>query len=746
MRYATHLARILFISGICGWQSGCRPAPSGQEIPPVISTELVRRSAVPSPDAQACAACHPGEVEAWRNSQHAHANRLVTANMDDPAFRTSRNLRHGSFTSQFSQHNGQPRITQTGPDGQPTHHVPEAVIGLTPLRQYLVPFPGGRLQVVDAAFDPRSNEWFNVFGTENRLPHEWGFWKNRGLNWNTQCAFCHMTGFQKNYHPDTDTYTSTWQAMGISCAQCHPLREPATVHSNQCLVRPLDHLTQNVTNLYVENCATCHSRREQLTDTYQPGDSFHDHFRLTLADQAATFYPDGQIRDEVFEYNSFLLSRMGHKGISCLDCHDPHSYQLKLPVQGNALCLSCHLAPGQKNAIVIDPATHSHHALTNAGSSCVECHMSTTTYMQRDPRRDHGFTSPDPQLTKELGIPNACNKCHTDKSVDWSIDAVQQWYGDRMEKRPARQRARLIARAQANDATVVPALLALTKTEEIIAWRATLLTLLRPWIEQDEVRAEFRAALSHPHPLLRSVAVNALHGTAEAYPLLIPLRRDPSRLVRLDAAWATLNPLENEPVSYRELSAYLDTICDQPAGALRQGQRALAEQQPARAESWMRKALAWDPSAVPHYLLGRVLHQLGKTGEAEALFRKAAELDPANAEYPYTLALLYGELNQPQRTLEELKKAVDVDPDFGRAWYNLGLTYAAAERLEEAAPALRKAEALLPGNPDAPYALATVYARAGQLPAARAAAQRALVCDPRHQPAQQLLRRLPPEG
>lgn len=745
MRCAPHLILSTLLVGTLASLAGCRPAPRTPEVAPVISADLARRSEVPSPDAQACAACHPNEVAAWRESQHAQANRLVSSTVDGPAFQPPRVVRHGSFTTQLSLQNGQPRIAQTGPDGTTSVHRPEAVIGITPLRQYLVPFPGGRLQVVDVSFDPRSNEWFNAFGQDNRLPHEWGFWKNRSMNWNAQCAFCHMTGFQKNYDPASDTYASTWQAMGISCTQCHTLRDPAPAASNTCPVTPAAHLAQNATNAFMDNCASCHSRREQMTDTFRPGDAYHDHFRLTLADNAATFYPDGQIRDEDFEYNSFQMSRMGHKGITCLDCHDPHSYKLKLPVQGNALCLSCHLAPGQKNAIVIDPATHSHHALTNAGASCVECHMSTTTYMQRDARRDHGFTSPDPQLTKELGLPNACNKCHADKSVDWSIDAVQQWYGDKMEKRPARLRARLIARAQAGDTTVVPELLAFIQTEEIIFWRATLLTLLRPWVDQENVRALFRISLTHPHPLIRSAAVNALHGTADAYPLLTPLRQDSSRLVRLDATWATLNPLENEPVSYRELAAYLDTISDQPAGALRQGQRALAEQQPARAESWMRKAVAWDPSAVPHYLLGRVLHQIGRGGEAESMFRKAAELDPANAEYPYTLALLYGELNQPARALEQLKKSVALDPGFGRAWYNLGLAYAAAEQLPEAIGALTQAEALLPGTAEAPYALATVYARAGQPVAARSAAQRALAREPRHQPSAQLLRRLPPE-
>ena len=55
--------------------------------------------------------------------------------------------------------------------------------------------------------------------------------------------------------------------------------------------------------------------------------------------------------------------------------------------------------------------------------------------MQRDPRHDHGFLKPDPLLTKELGIPNACNRCHTDRTVDWAITHADAWYGTKMQSR-----------------------------------------------------------------------------------------------------------------------------------------------------------------------------------------------------------------------------------------------------------------------------------------------------------------------
>lgn len=710
--------------------AGCSPTRPPDTA--IISAAQQAVSMVPDPAAQACSACHPKEFAAWQESQHARANRLVSHAEDGAAFNPPRTLQQGSFVTQLRPRKDGLEIRETGPDGTTSVHVPEAVIGITPLRQYLVPFPGGRLQTMDISFDPRSNEWFKAFGAEDRRPHEWGYWKNRSMNWNTQCAFCHMTDFRKNYDPTTDAYNSAWKAMGISCAQCHVAVRPVT--RDQC---PMTGTVQRAAT--IENCASCHSRREQMTDTYQPGDRYHDHFRLTLADNPATFYPDGQIRDENFEYNSFMMSRMGHQGITCLDCHDPHSYKLKLPVQGNALCLSCHLAPGQKNATVIDPATHSHHALTGPGSSCVECHMTHTTYMQRDPRRDHGFTSPDPLLTRELGIPNACNKCHTDKSVDWSINAVDQWYGDKMEQRRARQRARVIARAQAGDGTNLSNLLAMARSEEIISWRATLLTLMQPWAASPETRALLQESLAHEHPLIRSAAVNALRETEGTQALLKPLRHDPARLVRLDAAWATLHPIERDPASYAELVNYLNTVCDQPAGAIRQGQKALTEGLPGPAETWMRKAALWDPSAVPLYLLGRVLHQNGKLIEAESMFVNAAAYDPLNTEYPYTLALFYAETDRPRDALALLQKTVEIAPDFARAWYNLGLAYAGEKRMLEAMHALSRAETLMPQSADVPYALATLHLQAGSKAEARAAAQRALLLAPDYEPAQNLL-------
>jgi hypothetical protein len=176
-------------------------------------------------------------------------------------------------------------------------------------------------------------------------------------------------------------------------------------------------------------CAACHSRRGEITGDPKPGDSFFNHHLLSIVDESDLFYADGQVRDEDYEVSAFLGSRMFHKGVRCADCHDFHSAKVRLP--GNMMCLSCH-GPGATNAPVINPVTHSHHkvfgfdttgvmtntdlttykpdAIKETGGECVNCHMPQTVYMQRHSRHDHGFTIPDPLLTKQFAIPNRCSQ------------------------------------------------------------------------------------------------------------------------------------------------------------------------------------------------------------------------------------------------------------------------------------------------------------------------------------------------
>lgn len=697
------------------------------ELPEVPSAHLMKVATGEQDLSRQCVECHQQQFHEWFASQHALAQRLVTAE-------------EGSIFASEMVPSGQ-TVVPSSSGGIPVFRDKRtaelwpvrAAIGVTPLVQYLLPFPGGRLQIAPLSFDPHKQEWFDAQAPP-RAPEDWSYFRNRGMNWNSQCAFCHTTDLQKNYDIATDSYSTTWSAMGISCTQCHGDMEAHMSDPKNPAKNP-----RVAADRIMDNCASCHARREELTGRFKPGELFDDHYRLALPDQPGIYHPDGQVLDEDFEYGSLLLSRMGHRGVTCLNCHNPHSGRLKLPADNNALCLSCHSAPGQNGAVVIAPEKHTFHKAGTAGSRCIDCHMAQNVYMVRDPRRDHGFVSPDPQLTIELGIPNSCNRCHADKSTEWARDQVNSWYGaGKMESRRARQRARVIHRAQLGGTEFDPGLLAMAKSEEIAAWRATLVALLAPWRDRSDVQEALRDWLSDSSPIVRAAAIRSM--TYAGGPVDIPdtLLRDPVRFVRLEAAWR--RALDGQPVpDVEELRAYVDQQSDQPTGAAKQAQWALARNDLPAAVTWARKAANWDRTSAPSQeMLAMVLYSAGDRAGARKAFEAAIRLEPPQASPAFSFGLLLAEEGDLKGAIAAFEKAVAADEGFGRAWYNLGLARFQSGGTNEALEALRRAEATMPGSGDAAYAAATILIQKGDKKAALAALERALAQDPRHVPSRQL--------
>lgn len=692
-----------------------------------------------------CRACHAGIHAAWSTTDHALANRPLDPQRDAAAFTAQKSIADGGSRFDLAWHDGHPTMTSPAANGTAAvSHAPDLILGHAPLWQPLVPAGGGRWQPTDLAYDPAKKDWFNVFGQEGRHAGEWGHWTGRGMNWNSMCAQCHMTGYQKNYDAATDSYKSTWVEHGVGCIQCHgPVSDAHLAPNYKKPTTPTAPFLGDRQRM-MQTCAPCHARNEPLTASFQPGDNYHDHYRLTLPTDAAVFYPDGQQRDEDFNWTSVLTSRMGHAGVTCLDCHDPHTNKPILPTADNSLCLQCHAAPGRAQpngtrAVPIDPLTHSHHAAGSTGNQCVSCHMPTTTYMQRAPRHDHGWRRPDPLLTRELGIPNACNRCHTDQSTDWAVQSSEAWYGTKLDS-PQRARARAIAAAQAQQPAAPAALLALFPREDLPVWRATFLDLLTPFERTPAVVAVAQASLAAADPVERAAAVRLLNGHAPSHDRLQALLKDPVRLVRLDAAWALSPELPADAPARRELDAYFALSLDQPAGQLRLGQDLANRGQYPAAEKAMKLAIQWDPNSAGLYdALGFVHNAQGAAQAAAAAFFRAAQLQPNDAPSAYRAALAFAEARQLPDAELAFRLAVERDPRFDRAWYNLGLLLSQTGRLPAAIAALQKAEALAPTSPDYPYALATVLLRTGDRAGAQAAARRTLAIDPAHADARQLL-------
>src|SRR4051812_44377288 len=245
---------------------------------------------------ETCQACHESEYQLWRTSHHALAERSVNPALDAPAFSAQAKIAHGSQMSEVSTNQGLFQIVTAGLDGSIKPFTPERVIGVEPLRQFMIPSSGGRFQVTELAYDPNHTNWFDVYGQEDRRPGEWGHWTGRGMTWNSMCASCHNTRLRKHYDSSTDSYHTVMAERAVGCEACHG---PLASHKAWQQQHPNKKGDPTVKALsrdqMFETCGSCHARRAQLTGDFKPGESFFDHYILSVPDESETFYPDGQI-------------------------------------------------------------------------------------------------------------------------------------------------------------------------------------------------------------------------------------------------------------------------------------------------------------------------------------------------------------------------------------------------------------------------------------------------------------------
>lgn len=715
-----------------------------------------------------CRECHNEAFKLWQKSNHGLAERTVNPFLDQPAFDSAQFFQSGAQTSSISWNREGGKIATVGLSRKSEVHCVNRVIGHDPLRQFLVPARGGRWQTLEASYDPHRKEWFNVYGNEDRQPGEWGHWTGRGMNWNSMCAACHNTSLRKNYDAVTDTYNTTMAEMSVGCEACHgPLKKHNEWQQQFGKSGKNDPTVPKMSrDQRVDYCGSCHARRSDLTGDFQPGNRFDDHFDLRHVDRTATFYPDGQVREEDYEFAPFLGSKMHQSGVICTDCHNPHSGKTILP--GNWLCLRCHDG-SDKNAPVINPVAHSFHRVfgfdTNGvatnldlatyrpkeiketGGECVNCHMPQTVYMQRHWRHDHGFTIPDPLLTQQHGIPNACNRCHQDKNVEWAIAWTDKWYGKKMD-RPTRQRAQFIAAAIKNDISAREPLLKMLASEPIPYWRASIVSILEPWTTHPTVSAALVKAADDTNSMVRAAAVSVLESALDGQVPGIEnaLQRalsDTSRNVRVSAAWASRSTLDTNTPAAKELKQFLDYDADQPSGQYQTAVFHFYRGDFTNALQHARKAVEWDPYSPPYrWELAAVLNRLDRTPEAIEHLKELCRFTPKDAEAHNELGNSYYQLKDWPHAIEAFAAAVKADQHMARAWLSLGLAQAQAGQPVIALESLLRAESENADDASIPYTRATILAKLGKTADARKAVSRALEINPTHSEAKAFLEKL----
>ncbi|MBW2285199.1 MAG: hypothetical protein JRF65_11435, partial [Deltaproteobacteria bacterium] len=375
-----------------------------------------------------CATCHKREYDRWKDSHHDHAMEVATQETVLGDFNNAR-FEYFGAVSRFYRRDGRFLVNTQGPEGKMGEFEITHTFGWYPLQQYLVPFPGGRLQCLPIAWDVKKSQWYHLNPSAPVDPRDWLYWTNAGQNWNGMCAECHSTDLKKNYDIRKNAFQTTWSDIDVGCEACHgPGSRHAAWAELPDMARPpvknYDLIVQSSrigARELVELCAPCHSRRAALGDyTHAEPDLLDSMLPALLTEEL--YFPDGQILEEVYVYGSFTQSKMYHRDVRCSDCHDVHS--AKTIREGNALCLQCHRAgeydtaehhfhkkKGEKG----DPVRSREGAVlfeVGSGAECVQCHMAGRVYMGIDYRPDHSFRIPRPDLSMKLGVPNACNRCH----------------------------------------------------------------------------------------------------------------------------------------------------------------------------------------------------------------------------------------------------------------------------------------------------------------------------------------------
>ncbi|MEA3419500.1 MAG: multiheme c-type cytochrome, partial [Campylobacterota bacterium] len=642
---------------------------------------------------KSCVECHSKEVQEWKGSHHDLAmkeanSETVVGDFDNATFEL-----HG-VKSSFYKKDGKFFIRTDGEDGKLQDFEVAYTFGIYPLQQYLLKFPDGKYQVPDIAWDSRSKEeggqrWYHIHKDEVIKAGDVLHWTGPNFNWNYMCADCHSTNLKKNYDPKSKSYHTTWDVINVSCEACHG---PASKHIAWSKNHDKDMMHKGFPLSFknkkwkwdvkttdkiegqrgqeIEVCAKCHSRRSQLDDNYTPGDKYHDHYLPSMLEQSL-YFPDGKIQDEVYVYDSFLQSKMYAEGVTCSDCHNPHTLERKS--KGDKVCYQCHSEEKYTSK------SHHFHNEGSSGASCIDCHMPARTYMGVDSRNDHSFRIPRPDISVEMKeIPNACNLCHTDKDAKWATEAMKEWYG----KIPVgKQNFAHSLKALRNNSEDAPKELykVLMSDAPDIA-KATATAYLGNYPSRQTYTTTLQMLRNKDGNIRRS-ALQAM----ETFPPQMRIKetfkmlKDPLKTVRMEAA-RQLSAFPrgemgqaNRTVLEKVLEEYKTTLlfnADRPESQLSLATLYTNTQMPQKAEEAYREALRLQPMFVPIYInYSDFLQKQGKPKEAFEIIQQGVAKVPNIGVLHHALGLWYVRNKETGKAVTELKKAMELDKNDARISY-----------------------------------------------------------------------------
>ena len=714
---------------------------------------------------RACSACHEQAYRAWTSSHHDLAmqeatQKSVLGDFDNATFTAF------GVTSRFFKKDGDFYVNTEGPDGELWDYKIDYTFGVYPLQQYLIAFPRGRYQTLGVAWDTRpesqgGQRWFHLYPDEHIAPGDILHWTGINQNWNYMCADCHSTHLRRNFDFGSNRYKTTWSEIDVSCEACHGAgskhvawarshKAGGTSHESSIGFElmfderkdvrwTLKEGTATATRSTspaafrseLEACGRCHARRSPLGDATEDGERLLDIYRVALLTENL-YHVDGQIKDEVYVYGSFLQSKMYQAGVSCSDCHDPHS--LKLRAEGNTLCTRCHRSE------TFDTKDHHFHATGKAGSWCVDCHAPEKMYMVVDPRRDHSFRVPRPDLSLKLGVPNACSSCHEDETVQWAADRVTEWHGAGKKRVPHFGESLAAGRAGEPAAQTQLVRIALDDSYPAIV-RATVLEMLGQHLDRDSFTA-VQQGLRDDDPLVR---LSALGATGRLNPrdrirFVFPLLEDPVRAVRLEStrllASVPLGALPTElrnnlDTAFKDYESSLREIADRPETLMTLGNFYRDRGDNERADAAYQEAMTRHPWFGPAYVnLADLYRSQGQDKQGEKILLTALRTIPKQANIHHAYGLLLVRSQRYAEATKYLKRAAELHPDNARYSYVYALASQKTGDVENAIATLVTAHDRHPNNREILFALATMSRDRGDLKGAERYARELVALSP----------------
>jgi tetratricopeptide (TPR) repeat protein len=347
-----------------------------------------------------------------------------------------------------------------------------------------------------------------------------------------------------------------------------------------------------------------------------------------------------------------------------------------------------------------------------------------------DPRRDHSFKVPRPDLSVKLATPNACTTCHNDKSAKWAADHVSDWYPQ--GRSGTAHYAELFSRArrQSPNERDRKALveLALNQQQPAIV-RATSLSHLQENSDQADIEKVI-PLLGAEEAMIRSATTRLFRNAPEQqrFQQLMPMLNDSVKSVRTQAVRELLNmPPDRFSQSDKQLvakimgeyQASLLATADFPQTQMALGGLAMATRNFKAAESAFREAVAMDPQlsqawmiitriqlaqsrlpaarktmvealrqnpdAVPfHRMLASISLQLRQPGVAVTLLKNADRLDPSDVSLKNELAGAQIQAQAFGRAIDKLSEALKLDPDNAISLHLTAYAYLASGDLIKA--------------------------------------------------------------